>query len=90
LAGQSVLTNVLIYVLSTDATRVYISQIVITGAADLATVFPSNIISGTVRSYMTGLQAVYIIVIVSAGIATTLALLTPWRSLEGLRKKKAL
>jgi MFS transporter, DHA2 family, glioxin efflux transporter len=89
-AGQSAFTNVLKREIPSNAPGVDANQVVATGATDLTNVFPSDVISGIIRSYMAGLRAAYTIVIVSAGIATIFVFLMPWRSLKGLKKAKAL
>lgn len=88
-AGQSAFTNVLIRKIPSNAPGVDVNQVVVTGATDLTKNFPSDIIPGLVRSYMTRLRAAYTIVIASAGIATLFVFLMPWHSPAGLKTANA-
>ncbi len=69
-AGQSGFSNGLILEIPRNAPGIDINQIVLTRATDLAIMFPSDAIPGIIRSYMTGLQVAYKIVIVSSGIVS--------------------
>ena len=88
-AGQSAFTNVLICEIPSNAPGVDVNQVAATGATDLTKNFPSDIIPGLVRSYMTGLRAAYAIVIFLAGIATIFVFLMPLHSLTGLKNANA-
>jgi MFS transporter, DHA2 family, glioxin efflux transporter len=85
-ASQSAFTNILISSIPSNSPGVDIPQLIATGATDLEKVFSSVALPGILRSYMDGLRAAYAIAIVSAGLATTFALLMPRHSLKGLKK----
>lgn len=81
-AGQSAFVNVLGKPLINVTPTVNPAQVIGTGATALRAVFPEAVLPGIVDSYTKGLQATYTIAIVTAALATIIALLSKWRNLK--------
>ena len=82
-AGQSALTNVLTITLPVYAPSVDPTEIILTGATELRSVFTPEQIPGILLAYMQGLKAAYIIAIIASGIATLVSLGSRWQKLQG-------
>ncbi|MCJ1468412.1 hypothetical protein MMC07_007040 [Pseudocyphellaria aurata] len=80
-AAQSAFVNRLISSLPNSAPDVNRQLVILTGAAQLRSVFPSNQLPGVLRAYMDGIQASFAVAIGMAGVAFVTSFLVPWKPL---------
>ena len=71
----------MIKALATHAPSVNPAMVLLTGASDIHSAFPEEVLPGVLRSYMIGLKAAFAVAVGFAGIAVLCSLLVPWRKL---------
>jgi len=81
-AAQSGFANRLISSLATTSPSIPPILVIGTGAADLRTVFPPNILPGIVLSYLEGLRTSFIVAIAFAGVSFLASFVLPWQRLH--------
>lgn len=81
-AAQSAFTNRLTDTLATNTLSINAAQVIITGVGELRSVFPSDVIPGLLRSYLSGIHASFIIAILAAAIATAVSFFSDWRTIK--------
>ena len=88
-AGEGAFLNVVKKKLLTTAPTVNPAQVIATGATELRSVFPAEVIPGILRAYMDGLKTAFEIVTITAGLTFLISLANKWRNLKGLRTSTA-
>ncbi|KAL2830288.1 major facilitator superfamily domain-containing protein [Aspergillus cavernicola] len=81
-AAQSAFVNTMIKKLATTAPDIDPMVVVATGATQFRDVFPDQI-DGILQAYMAGIKATFAISVGTVGLATLLAVFSPWRRLHG-------
>lgn len=80
-AAQSIFTNRLSTEIFIQAPGADPSLVIRTGASQLASVFPPNLLPGIVEAYVQGIKGVFILIIATASLTLPIALLSPWERL---------
>lgn len=88
-AAQSAFVNRLLTTLPKTAPGVNPGQVLITGASDLQTVFPPDVLPGVLRAYMVGIKAAFIVAIAFCGTACLCTLAVPMKKLPTHTKDDA-
>ncbi|KAL5333229.1 MFS general substrate transporter [Aspergillus crustosus] len=81
-AAQSAFVNTMIRTLATTAPDIDPMLVIATGATQVREAFPDHL-DGIVEAYMAGIKATFAISIGTVGLATLLAVLSPWKRLHG-------
>lgn len=81
-AAQSGFNNRLINQVVSTAPGVNPSTVLVTGATQIRSSFPSSQVSGIVAAYMAGLKVVFAITVGTFGVACWVALLGQWKRLH--------
>ncbi|OAA63636.1 Major facilitator superfamily domain, general substrate transporter [Niveomyces insectorum RCEF 264] len=82
-AAQSAFVNRLIATLATTAPGVDANTVILTGSAQIRSVFPPDQVPGIVLAYMAGLRLTFAIMIGFAGFSFLLSFLQSWKRLHG-------
>ncbi|RAO65963.1 uncharacterized protein BHQ10_001975 [Talaromyces amestolkiae] len=88
-AAQSAFVNRLLTTLPKTAPSVNPGQVLITGASDLQTVFPPDVLPGVLQAYMAGIKAAFIVAIAFCGTACLCTLAVPVKKLPTHTKDDA-
>ncbi|EER29954.1 Major Facilitator Superfamily protein [Coccidioides posadasii C735 delta SOWgp] len=81
-AGQSVLSNLLLSKLPSLAPNVDPLSVIVTGATEIRSAFPADVVPGIVEAYLYCLRAVFLIVTAYAGVAVFFAVANKWERLK--------
>lgn len=76
-AGQSAFVNRLLATLPETAPGVEPGLVLLTGASDIHTVFPSDVLPGVLQAYMVGLKAAFAVALSFSGLAFLCSLAVP-------------
>ncbi|KAK5460830.1 hypothetical protein LTS15_002893 [Exophiala xenobiotica] len=80
-AGQSAFVNRLLATLPRTAPGVDPGMVLLTGASELHTVFPPDVLPGVLEAYMVGLKAAFAVAVAFSGIAFCCSLAIPTKRL---------
>jgi MFS transporter, DHA2 family, glioxin efflux transporter len=81
-AGQSAFVNRLLATLPKTAPEVSPELVLSTGASDLASVFPPDVLHGVLEAYMIGIKAAFAVAIAFSGTAFLCSLAIPMKKLS--------
>ncbi|KAI9750498.1 MAG: hypothetical protein M4579_006448 [Chaenotheca gracillima] len=81
-AAQSLLDNILLEKLPYLAPSVDPQAVIRAGASSISSSFPPDAVPGIVQAYLSGLRAIYIMIIALAGTATFAAMANKWGKLK--------
>lgn len=80
-AGQSAFVNQLLTSLPKFAPQADPALVLRTGASDLRSVFPSDVLPGVLQAYMVGIKAAFAVAIAFSGVAFLCSLCIPLEKL---------
>lgn len=81
-AAQSAFVNHMLTLLPTYAPTVNPMMVIATGATDLWTVFPEDVLPGVLRAYMAGLKVAFAIAVGGVGMAFVISFGSSWKRIN--------
>ena len=82
-SGESIFSNVLISSLHKTLPAIDPLQVIAAGATGLRDIFPPEVLSGIMASYMDGLSATFLLSAILACCASLVSFFAPWVSIKG-------